>query len=475
MQQIISLFKRLIFLLVFVVYINSNFTSAQSISKQIDELITSYYENDEFNGCILVAEKGNIIFEKAYGYTDHTKSKKLTCEYQFRLASVSKQFTAAAIMILQNRGMLNYDDKVIAYLKDFPYEDISIRNLLTHTSGLPDYGGLLEKYGNEKELKNSIVSNKDVYNLLIKYIPSLIFNPGEDYQYCNTGYVILALLVEKIYKKSFQEFMAENIFIPLGMNNSYINPSDGHLDKIKRAKGFKIKNDGSGFIEYDWNYQNGMYGDGGVISTIHDLVKWDKVLQTEVLFNNATLQKAFSQVVLNDGSTREYGFGWSIIKDDSVFIAAHGGGWLGYTTGILRDLKTGQTIIQLCNMPSKRVIFSLWDIVNGRSVKVPKFTRITFNVQTKIIPENDFIFISGNHSKLGNWNPAKIMFVRKTSNQWERTFSIEKGYELNYKITRGSWEKEAVYEKGIIPKNCTLKVQNDTSIFINIPLWKDLK
>ena len=468
------LIKLFILLQLYIVLI-SNPCFAQSIVKTLDNYINTYYENGDFNGCVLVAEKGKVIFEKAYGYTDYTTSNTLTTDYQFRLASVSKQYTAMVIMILKERGALQYDDKVNFYLKNFPYDNISIRNLLNHTSGLPDYGNLLEQYWDFDITNRSVASNRDVYALLIKYVPLLEFYPGDDFQYCNTGYVVLSLLVEEITNQSFQSFLSKNIFSPLEMTNSYVNPLDGKLDNHHRAKGFTNKLDGTGYIAYDWNYQNGMYGDGGVISTIQDLLLWDKALRSEKIVKNSTLQEAFTQVVLNDGSTREYGFGWSVIKQDSAIIVAHGGGWLGYTTGILRDLSTDQTVIQLCNMPSKRVIFSLWDILNGRMVNMPEFVNIAFVVKPEVTAKNDSIFITGNHSKLGNWHPAKILLEKLSANHWQRTISIEKDFKLEYKITRGSWEKEALYEPGTIPANFVFKVQQDTLIEIRVPYWKDFQ
>lgn len=473
MQQLNYLSHKFFILLFLTIVLISRPCSPQSILTNFDDLISAYHRNGDFNGCILVAEKGKVIFEKAYGYTDYTTSHTLTTDYQFRLASVSKQFTAMAIMILKERESLHYDDKISIFLSDFPYKNITIKDLLNHTSGLPDYGNLLEKYWDVGNSDHSVVSNKDVYALLIKYVPPQKFNPGDDYQYCNTGYVVLALLIEEITGQSFQSFLSENIFTPLGMSNSYVNPPNGQLDDHHRAKGFVSNLDGTGYIAKDWHYQNGMYGDGGVISTLHDLLLWDRALRSETLVNNSTLQEAFTQVILNDGTSREYGFGWSVIEQDSSIIVAHGGGWLGYTTGILRDLYSDQTVIQLCNMPSKRVIFSLWDMLNGRKVSLPAIVNVTFVVKPKTLAENDSIFITGNHRKLGNWHPAKILLEKISANRWQRTIPLEKDFELEYKITRGSWDKEALYEKGIIPENAIFKVYRDTLINIHVPIWKD--
>jgi CubicO group peptidase (beta-lactamase class C family) len=445
----------------------------QTIVRSYDDFISFYHRNQEFNGCVLVADKGKVIFEKAYGYTDYKTAHPLTTDCQFRLASVSKQFTGMAIMILKERGALHYDDKISQYLSDFPYENVTIGNLLNHTSGLPDYGNLLDKYWNVNSSRYSVVSSRDVYALLTKYTPPRKFNPGEDYQYCNTGYAVLALLIEELTGQTFQSFLLENIFKPLGMSNSYVNPPNGQLDDHHRAKGFIRNLDGTGYVAKDWHYQNGMYGDGGVISTLHDLLLWDRALQSEMLVKHSTLQEAFTQVTLNDGSSREYGFGWSVIKQDSGIIIAHGGGWLGYTNGILRDLASDQTVIQLCNMPSQSVIFSLWDLLNDREVSLPEIVNVTFVIRPQSLAANDSLFITGNHTKLGSWNPAKILLEKISAKRWQRTIPFEKDFKLEFKITRGSWDKEAVYVKGIVPENAIFKISRDTLIEIHVPFWKD--
>ena len=441
--------------------------------ERLDEVIRFYNDHEEFNGCILIARNGDVLYEKALGYTDYTRSESLTIHSRFRLASVSKQFTAMAVMILKERGLLHYDDPVIQYMPEFPYQKVTVRHLLTHTSGLPDYGSLLEKEHESGGLHKQVVSNQDVYNVLLKYAPPENFSAGDAYAYSNTGYNVLASLVEHISGQSFQDFTAENLFGPLKMRNSSVNPSNGLLTDEHRAKGFVPNPDGEGYVARDWHYQNGLYGDGGVISTIHDLLLWDIGLRSGQLVEKEILDEAFTQVKLNDGSSREYGFGWSVIKQDSGIIVAHGGGWLGYTAGILRDLSTGQTVIQLCNMPSQRLIFSLWDILNGRNVVLPEYVTVTFSVHSDQLADSNTVFITGNHKNLGNWNPGKIRLKNSASHIWQRTISLPKDETIEYKITRGSWDSEALYDKEIIPENFSFIVTNDTLIRIEVPYWKD--
>jgi CubicO group peptidase (beta-lactamase class C family) len=447
----------------------------QTNVEKIQELITIYNSVGEFNGCLLVAEDGKIILEKAVGFTDYTTSNSLKINNQFRLASVSKQFTAMAVMILHERNKLSYDDEINKYLIDFPYNKVTVRNLLNHTGGLPEYGVLFEKYLDSHSIGNNVVSNKDVYELLKSYSPKLLFEPGDKYQYSNTGYAILALLVENISNQSFQDFMLKNIFIPLGMLSTYVNPPTGKLKDSSRAKGFIKSSDGAQYMERDWNYQNGMYGDGGIISTVHDLFLWDKALKRNILVNEAEIEEAYTEVALNDGTTSDYGFGWSIINDESGKTVVHGGGWLGYTAGILRDLSNDITVIQLCNMPSKRLIFQIWDIMLGKEFELPDMKTVTFIVNSETTSANDSIFITGNNRKLGNWNPNRVRLQKNDPFIWERTFFFEKGLDLKYKITRGSWDSEGLNDQKKVPDNYKLNVQSDTTVIVRVPFWKDDK
>jgi CubicO group peptidase (beta-lactamase class C family) len=350
---------------------------AQTDVDKIDELINRYHKISKFNGCILVAEKGKIIYENALGFANADQTEKLTLEHSFRLASVSKQFTAMAIVILKERGKIGYQDDVRKYIPEFPFKSITIRHLLTHTSGLPSYSVLLDQYWdttNAGQDEREVASNKNALKLLVEHQPTLKFNPGDRYEYCNTGYMLLALIVARISNQSFQEFMKHNIFQPLGMVNTYVNEPTGILPEKKRAHGLKPDPEGEGFIPYDYHYQNGMFGDGGIISNIKDMFKWDQALYTEQLVSKPTLDEAFSPTILNDSSKINYGFGWSIIPVEEGMIVAHGGGWLGFNSFILREITRKITIIQLYNMPGipkDDLAFTIYDILSGRDYFLP--------------------------------------------------------------------------------------------------------
>ena len=393
---------------------------AQKNADKIDELINRYHKFGKFNGCILVAERGKIIYENALGFANTDQTEKLTLEHSFRLASVSKQFTAMAIMILKERGKIGYQDDVRKYFQEFPYKNIIIRHLLTHSSGLPSYSALLGQYWDTTNAgldEREVASNNDALKLLVDHQPQLKFNPGERYEYCNTGYMLLALIVERISGQSFQKFMKLNVFQPLGMGNTYVNEPTGILPEKKRAHGFKPNSEGEGFIPYDYHYQNGMFGDGGIISNIKDMYKWDRALYTEQLVSKPTLDEAFSPIILNDSSKVNYGFGWSIIPIEEGMIVAHGGGWLGFNSFILRETTRKITIIQLCNMPGipkDDLAFTIYDILNGRDHSLPVREQVTFSVDMRI-PIRHHIFEP--------WKGDQIS-VRGSFNGWNKNREI---------------------------------------------------
>ncbi len=183
----------------------------QDKARDLDALLTELYENRDFMGVVLVAEKGKVIFKKAYGYANFETQTLLASSTPFNLAAVSKQFTAMGIMILAERGKLKYDDPIVKYLPELDYKDITIRHLLNHTSGLVEYVKLFEKY---KWGTSKIAGNSDVIDLFKKYKPKPRFKAGSAYRYSNTGYVLLACIIERASGQPFEVFLKQNIFDP---------------------------------------------------------------------------------------------------------------------------------------------------------------------------------------------------------------------------------------------------------------------
>lgn len=335
----------------------------------ISRLMETYVAEDRFNGCLLVAHHHEIIYTSVHGIANPATGEALTRNHRFRLASVSKQLCAVGVMVLKDRGKLRLSDDIRAFLPDLPYPGITIRHVLTHTSGLPDYGELLERYwdtGAEDSARRKIVGNQDVYRLLVSYHPPVAFQPGERYAYCNTGYNLLALVIEQVAGMPFPEFMRTQVFLPAGMTHTFVNAADGSLPIRLRARGFKSTAADPGYLLTDSHYQNGLYGDGGIYTTIDDMYAYDQALHSGKLVNKKTLLEAYAPAKLNNGTTHDYGFGWSIISFPHGDVLAHGGGWAGFSAFMLRDRHSGDMIIQLTNRPGIRrgeLVFAVYDIL----------------------------------------------------------------------------------------------------------------
>jgi CubicO group peptidase (beta-lactamase class C family) len=295
-----------------------------------------------FNGALLVAVKGVPIFSKTYGYADFRRHREITENTPFQLASVSKQFTAMAIMMLKEQGKLSYEDTVQRFIPDFPYKGVTIRMLLNHSAGMPNYFWLTE----HKWQKESIPTNKQVMALLAREKPSLYFRPGSRFDYSNTNYVVLASIVENASQMEFGKFVEENIFQPLGMNNSFVYSAA--LDESpKGAKGYRRY--GRGYREIPATVNDGAVGDKGVYASLVDLYKWDQALYANILVKQETLKEAFSPLILHKKYRMRYGFGFRLQEDEMGHIVYHNGKWNGFRTGIHRYIDEKATVIILNN------------------------------------------------------------------------------------------------------------------------------
>jgi CubicO group peptidase (beta-lactamase class C family) len=256
------------------------------------------------------------------------------------------------IMMLKEKGLLNYDDSVSKYI-DIPYKGMTIRNLLTHTSGLPDYQEIMDKYWD----KSKVAGNHECIEYLNKYAPPKHFEPGEKYEYSNTGYLLLASIAEKASGKDFIEMCRQWIFKKLEMKSTDIRT----LGEKKATKNFAIGHvyveERNKYVRAD-SFPSSNYtiwlgnrkGPGRISSTAEDLLKWDKTLYTEKLIRQSTLQEAFTPMKLNDGTISNYGFGWELRNDPSFGkIVQHNGDNPGYKTQIIRYIDEKKTIILLNN------------------------------------------------------------------------------------------------------------------------------
>lgn len=325
------------------------YNNAFSQQQKLDSLFAS---QKDFSGVVLIAKNTNPVYHRAFGYREFENQIPLQTSDIFELASVSKQFTAMIIMMLKEKGSLSYDDSISKYL-EVPYKGITIRNLLTHTSGLPDYQDIMDKYWD----KSKVAGNPDCIEYLNKYVPPKRFEPGEKYEYSNTGYLLLASIAEKASGKDFIELCRKWIFQKLKMKSTDIRT----LEEKKATKNFAIGHiyveernrwvRADSFPSSDYTIWLGnRKGPGRISSTAADLLKWDQALYSQKLVKQATLQEAFTPMKLNDGSLSNYGFGWSLRIDSALGkIVSHSGDNPGYKTQIIRSIDKEKTIIVLNN------------------------------------------------------------------------------------------------------------------------------
>ena len=310
----------------------------------------------KFNGNALILKNGEIVYQGAFGLRSIDPVDSLQLNSTFRLASVSKQFTAMAIMMLQEEGKLSYEQDIREVIPELPYEGITIRHLLCHQSGLPDYVELLHKNWKpnlkENDPNRFISGNDDIIKMLVAKKPSARFSPGEKFEYSNTGYVLLASIIIRVSGQPFEEFLKKRIFDPVGMTNTCVYPyrPDPDPNMPNRVFGFYTKRNGVGFGSSDCNFLNFAQGDGGIFSTVGDLLKWDRMLYENKLVSESTLNEAFTPGSLNNGKSTNYGFGCFIGKTKSgKKSVSHSGGWVGFMTHIEREIEENNCIIILTN------------------------------------------------------------------------------------------------------------------------------
>ena len=357
-------------------------TAAQNNTPSLlRQFMTGQHDYFRFNGNVLVAKGGTIIYQQALGDADYTTKRSLNDSSVFELASVSKQFTAMGIMICKERGLLSYSDNIKRFFPGLPYDNITVRHLLTHTSGLPSYEDQFEKFWG----RNKIAFNKDIIEMLEKRKDTLFFQPGAKWQYSNTGYALLASIIEKVSGSSYNDFMAKNIFQPLGMTHTFIYNSRRSTGKfpVNYALGYVYSDSLKHYIlpdslpAYDMVYYlDGIVGDGCVNSTTGDLFKWDGALYTDKLVSKSTLTEMLSPLVprTSGDTTNFYGFGVMVQPKTSIGkIISHGGSWPGYRTNINRHTDQDETIIVLSNNESNTALMnaSLESILAGESLVMP--------------------------------------------------------------------------------------------------------
>ncbi|MFM6975272.1 MAG: serine hydrolase domain-containing protein [Sphingobacteriaceae bacterium] len=311
--------------------------------KKIDAFINHLHLSRQFNGNVLIARKGKIIYEKAIGWADYLHRDSLTINSVFQLASVTKPFTATAIMQLVERGKLQLDQNVKEFFPDFPYDGITVRLLLTHRSGMMNYVYFTDDIWKQKMKP---MSNVDVMNLIAQHKPAPYAQPDRVFHYNNSNYMVLGAIIEKVTGKSYAEYMDENIFKPSGMKHTHVFsttvyekiPVDvvGH-DRVWRRSVVQ-------------NFLDGPVGDKGIYSTVEDLFLFDRALRNGDLLEKSSLDSAYAPHNPLKSGHFSYGYGWRTFTAADQQVVYHTGWWHGFRHIFVRDLKNDITVVMLSNL-----------------------------------------------------------------------------------------------------------------------------
>ncbi len=358
---------------VFLVTGNINVSYAQAKVDKLDKLISTYAEYGKFNGSVLVAEKGNVIYKKGFGLADMEWNIPNQPDTKHRLGSITKQFTAMLIMQLVEQGKLKLDVPISIYLPDYPKKNgdiITIHHLLTHSSGIPN---MTSFPGFVKDVMRNSYSPVQLVN--ISADSTLQFKPGERFAYSNSGYLLLGYIIEKVTGKSYEQVLQENIFTPLKMNNTGY---DHH--------GTLLKNRASGYEKNGRSYVNASFIDmsvphaaGALYSTVEDLYLWDQALYGNQLLRKENLELLFTKHIPSGGG--HYGYGWGVGEiplgntPERIETTSHGGGINGFNTQLTRIPSDKSFIVLLNNTggaPLNAMTNAIAAILNDKSYDLPK-------------------------------------------------------------------------------------------------------
>ena len=326
--------------------LNSPHTKAQQ------QELTNFYQTQllrgGFNGSIIVAKKGVVIFEQYHGLENYRiKSSFITDSSSFQMASVSKTFTGMGILWLAEKQKLSLDDNIRKYIPGFPYMGITLRMLLSHRSGLPNYLYFCDSIWPDKD---KFLTNDDVIALMEKHKPPVQHQPNTHFQYCNTNFMLLGTVIEKVSGEKYATFMQKTFFEPLGMNNTFV------YDPSTAARPHQtVSHKYNGQAEPD-TYFDGVIGDKGIYSTAQDMLKWDQAMYSDKIFSPATIKAAYTPYSHEKAGVRNYGLGWRLmVYPDSSEIVYHNGWWHGNNTVFYRIIKDTTTIIILGNKYNRNI------------------------------------------------------------------------------------------------------------------------
>ena len=316
-----------------------------------------------FNGCVLVARQGNVIYKGSFGVKNVKDKQPLAINDIFQIASVSKTFTAMAILKLWDEGKLQLDAKLKTFFPDIPYPEVTVHDLLSHRSGLPNYLVSTEK---EWPYNNPMKTNAQLLRYLVLRNPPIMALPGRRFSYNNTNYALLSLIIEKVSGMPYAKYMKEHIFEPVGMYNTYVfSAIDTVLPKQQLTTGYLRKNQPDQMTPAD-----GITGDKNIYSTVEDMLIWERATTHPGLFSKKVLDIAIVPRSLEKPGVRNYGYGWRMmVKGNESQLVYHNGWWHGYTAAFYKNPSDETVIIVLSNIYNRNTyrVQAIWDILYGEN------------------------------------------------------------------------------------------------------------
>jgi CubicO group peptidase (beta-lactamase class C family) len=355
------------FLLLSIAFVSviTSYGQNKTIEKKLDELLAKQFRPTEPGCAILVAKQGNIIYNKAFGSANLELGVPMRPHMVFKIASITKQFTAVAILQLVEKGLLNLKDSLQKYIPDYPSKGytITIENLLTHTSGIRDYMQI--DYG-VQNMERWDFSPAQLIDSFKNY--PLQFEPGTKFSYSNSGYYLLGYIIAKVSGKSYQQYIRENILTPLALSHSYFD--EDNIVIPNRVNGYR--KEGATFKNSDFWSPSIAYAAGGLLSSTADLYTWFKGLLSYKILKKETLDQAFTPFKLKDGSVLTYGYGWYILKQGNIQSIEHGGRMNGFLSNEVWYPQEDVFIAGIYNSeqaPKNELSLSIAGIVLGRSLQ----------------------------------------------------------------------------------------------------------
>jgi CubicO group peptidase (beta-lactamase class C family) len=363
---------------------------SQDTVANLDRYFSALARNRLFSGGVLIAEQGEVLYERSFGYADRETKRANGASTSFPTASIAKTLTSTAVLQLMEKGQLALDDPAVTYLPGFPYPTITIRHLLSHTSGLPGYGALLEAQSTANP--DRVFTNADFVAAIRDTSVPLSFQPGKSFAYCNTNYLVLALIVERVAGVSYQDYVRSHVLEPAGMHDTSMVLAFADYRTLQEQTDFAgaywyphfwysdelLEPDRIPFYAQYWSTY-GFKGFSDYRTKLRDLLRFDQALYDGTLLGDSTLQTAFTPARLNDGtpSPSGYGLGWEIDESEALGkLVHHSGGMIGFSCDFLRNLTKRQTIVLYSNTLPDNYTFVIdrvaLRILNGESVEPPR-------------------------------------------------------------------------------------------------------